>query len=169
MREHIRPSAFFSEIPSPSARDKTGCRVARKFWTLDEARAVLPRVIAVTVAACEEAAEIVGELESSILPENLQEAREDELGAVVTRWTEAVIRLGADVKGLWLVDFDHGSGYYCWKLGESDILYEHSYEAGFAGRRLIGAERPEADGGPDSAEDSIIENTEENTDEDTQE
>ena len=90
-----------------------------------------------TVEACEEAAQVVKDLEAGILPENVQEEREDELGSIVSRWTGAVIRLGADVKGLWLVDFDHGSGYYCWKLGELDILYEHSYEAGFGGRRRL--------------------------------
>ncbi|MCR9143093.1 MAG: DUF2203 domain-containing protein [bacterium] len=111
--------------------------MARNLWTLEEARRVLPRVIEATVRACEEAAEVVGELEAGILPENLQEEKEDRLGEIVSRWTEAIIRMGADVKGLWLVDFDHGSGYYCWKLGESDIIYEHSYEAGFAGRRRI--------------------------------
>lgn len=44
---------------------------------------------------------------------------------------------GAEVKGLWLVDFDNGEGYWCWKFGEDDIYYEHSYEAGFPGRKLI--------------------------------
>jgi hypothetical protein len=111
--------------------------VARNLWTLEEARSALPRIIEATVRACESAAEIVAELEAGILPENLQEEKEDRLGSIVSRWTQDIIRMGADVKGLWLVDFDHGSGYYCWKLGESDIMYEHSYEAGFAGRRRI--------------------------------
>jgi hypothetical protein len=111
--------------------------VARKIWTLAEARAILPRVIKETALAHEAAAEIVGDLETRILPENVQENREDQLGGIVSRWTETIIRLGADVKGLWLVDFDHGAGYYCWQLGETDIMYEHSYEAGFAGRTKI--------------------------------
>lgn len=111
--------------------------MARNIWSLEQARAALPPIIDATVRACEAAAEIVGDLEAGILPENLQEEKEDQLGAIVSRWTEEVIRMGADVKGLWLVDFDHGSGYYCWKLGETDIIYEHSYEAGFAGRKRI--------------------------------
>jgi len=28
---------------------------------------------------------------------------------------EAMMRRGLEVKGLWLVDFDNGSGYYCWR------------------------------------------------------
>ena len=42
--------------------------------------------------------------------------------------------LGADVKGLWLVDFDNGSGYYCWQYPEDGLDHFHSYEEGFAGR-----------------------------------
>ncbi len=111
--------------------------MARTIWTLEAARAILPRVMDATARACESASQVVAELEGGILPENLQEEKEDQLGTIVSEWTETIIRLGADVKGLWLVDFDHGSGYYCWKLGETDIIYEHSYEAGFAGRRRI--------------------------------
>lgn len=107
----------------------------------------MPRIIEATERACANAAEIIGELEAGILPENLQEEKEDRLGAIVNQWTEEVIRMGADVKGLWLVDFDHGSGYYCWKLGETDIIYEHSYEAGFAGRKRIKTETETEDEG----------------------
>ena len=50
--------------------------------------------------------------------------------------------LGADVKGLWLVDFDTGAGYYCWKWPEEELAYFHGYEEGFAGRaRTSGAEK----------------------------
>ena len=45
--------------------------------------------------------------------------------------------LGLDVKGLWLVDFDNGSGYYCWRWPETELAYFHGYEEGFAGRVRI--------------------------------
>lgn len=125
------------EFPFRSEPEVGVWRVARTIWTLEAARAILPRVMDATARACESASQVVAELEGGILPENLQEEKEDQLGTIVSEWTETIIRLGADVKGLWLVDFDHGSGYYCWKLGETDIIYEHSYEAGFAGRRRI--------------------------------
>lgn len=45
--------------------------------------------------------------------------------------------LGLDIKGLWLVDFDNGSGYYCWKHPEPSLDYYHTYEEGFGGRVRI--------------------------------
>jgi hypothetical protein len=45
--------------------------------------------------------------------------------------------LGLEVKGLWLVDFDNGSGYYCWRWPEEDLAYFHGYDEGFDGRVRI--------------------------------
>jgi hypothetical protein len=44
---------------------------------------------------------------------------------------------GADVKGLWLVDFDNGSGYYCWRWPEPELAHFHGYDEGFSGRVRI--------------------------------
>ena len=30
---------------------------------------------------------------------------------------------GLEVKGLWLVDFDNGSGYYCWQYPEEGLQF----------------------------------------------
>jgi len=49
-------------------------------------------------------------------------------------WADGVMSLGIDVKGLWLVDFDNGSGYYCWQYPEASLQYFHGYEDGFSGR-----------------------------------
>lgn len=56
---------------------------------------------------------------------------------VVGRWAESVLSLGIDVKGIWLVDFDNGSGYYCWQYPEESLQYFHGYEDGFRGRLRI--------------------------------
>jgi hypothetical protein len=61
------------------------------------------------------------------------EARTDQQ-RVVQRWAESVMGLGIDVKGVWLVDFDCGSGYYCWQYPEESLQYFHGYEDGFRGR-----------------------------------
>ena len=37
----------------------------------------------------------------------------------------------------WLVDFDNGEGYYCWKYPEDTVGHFHGYEDGFAGRISI--------------------------------
>ena len=56
---------------------------------------------------------------------------------VVQRWAESVMGLGIDVKGVWLVDFDNGSGYYCWQYPEESLQYFHGYEEGFRGRMKL--------------------------------
>ena len=68
--------------------------------------------------------------EVDALPET---ARSDQQ-RVVQRWAEDVMGLGIDVKGVWLVDFDNGSGYYCWQYPEESLQYFHGYEDGFGGR-----------------------------------
>jgi len=49
------------------------------------------------------------------------------------------------VKGLWLVDFDSGDGYWCWSYPEEDLRHWHSYEGGY-GERVTVEHRPNAQG-----------------------
>ncbi len=101
----------------------------KRIFTYEEAASVLPDVQQLT-------GEAVAELEK--LTERQQpdepEALTMEYEAIVARWAEAVRKLGIEVKGLWLIDFDCGSGYYCWKHPEPALQYFHGYEEGFAGR-----------------------------------
>jgi hypothetical protein len=57
--------------------------------------------------------------------------------ALITEWAQSLVEQGLEVKGLWLVDFDNGSGYYCWQYPEPALRYFHSYEDGFKGRMPI--------------------------------
>ncbi len=106
-------------------------------WTLEEARQALPRVIATTARAFEEFTALYNEIKTKIQPEVILEAKEEELQNILADWARDIQNMGAESKGLWLVDFDYGNGYYCWKYGEDALLYEHGYEEGFAGRHLI--------------------------------
>ena len=60
-----------------------------------------------------------------------------QVAKVTSDWARAMEALGLEVKGLWLVDFDNGSGYYCWRWPETELAYFHGYEEGFAGRVRI--------------------------------
>lgn len=62
---------------------------------------------------------------------------EQEIRRAVSRWIRAMDALGLEVKGLWLVDFDNGQGYYCWRWPEQRLEYFHGYDEGFAGRVRI--------------------------------
>ena len=59
---------------------------------------------------------------------------EEERQELVREWVRQLSTLGVEIKGLWLVDFDSGAGYYCWKYPEPSLDYFHGYEEGFAGR-----------------------------------
>ena len=110
-----------------------------RVFTLEEAQAMLPTVKAMTDPVFGLASSLAQELTAS--EEAEEEARAEELRerlqALVESWAEGIRDLGPDVKGLWLVDFDSGDGYWCWAYPEEELEHWHSYEAGFAGRMPI--------------------------------
>ena len=111
--------------------------MSRPIFSLEEARALLPRVRALTADAVIRADALAEELQR--LPEQDPAHAElsDTLRDIVNGWADAVRALGIEVKGLWLVDFDNGEGYYCWKYPEETIAHYHGYDEGFAGRISI--------------------------------
>ncbi len=99
--------------------------VARKAtFTYQEAAALLPEIRELTE-------------EAYLKVEALGDGASDRVQRIVVAWAETMIGKGLEVKGLWLVDFDNGSGYYCWKYPETGLLFYHSYEDGFGGRVRI--------------------------------
>jgi hypothetical protein len=106
----------------------------KRVFSYDEAVALLPEVRRLT----ERAFERVQADSSSLSPQGVADAEAQErLSAVVKGWAETLIAMGLEVKGLWLVDFDNGSGYYCWRYPETGLQFYHSYEDGFSGRMRI--------------------------------
>lgn len=87
-----------------------------------------------TEMAVNEVANVSTQVEESILDHEDGALR---LETVARKWVESMIALGVETKGLWLVDFDNGSGYYCWCHPESSLQYFHTYDEGFAGRMRI--------------------------------
>jgi len=104
-------------------------------WTLEGARAVLADVRTRTARAAERAEALVLEREGADGAERA--AIDARIQALVERWAKEMEALGAEVKGVWLVDFDNGSGYYCWRWPEERLEYFHGYDDGFAGRSRI--------------------------------
>jgi hypothetical protein len=96
----------------------------KKLFTYEDACALLPEVQRLTESA-------YAEVEA--LGEEVDETNDD-FRRIVTDWAESVVALGIEVKGLWLVDFDSGSGYYCWHHPEPSLQFFHGYEEGFRGR-----------------------------------
>jgi len=104
----------------------------KKTFTYEEAVALLPEVRRLTEEAFRQV-EALSAAPAGSGPEQVQ-TRLDE---VVTTWARGLMAMGIEVKGLWLVDFDNGGGYYCWRYPEEGLQYFHSYEDGFQGRTRI--------------------------------
>lgn len=62
---------------------------------------------------------------------------EDQIQRLISKWESKILKLGLEPKGIWLVDFDAGDGYYCWKYPELELKFWHGYKDGFSGRRPI--------------------------------
>jgi hypothetical protein len=102
--------------------------VEKRIFSYSEASALLPEVRQLT----EQAYQRVEELSAGVAG-----VTRVEIEAAVNTWAREVAARGAEIKGLWLVDFDNGSGYYCWRHPEPGLRYYHSYDDGFRGRVSI--------------------------------
>jgi len=127
----------------------------RRIFSLDQARELLPRVKALTADAVHNVEALTAELEADgadvvsggangangaheVGEEDVPQSRlNKELEQVVAQWASRITELGLEAKGMWLVDFDAGSGYYCWRYPEDSVLHFHGYEDGFEGRMKI--------------------------------
>ena len=109
--------------PSAEGTLDPGSQEKKRIFTLVEAREMLPRVRELTAEAFSRYSDLGEEADG-----------EDDRQDIVRGWIERLSALGVEIKGLWLVDFDSGAGYYCWKYPEPSLDFFHGYEEGFAGR-----------------------------------
>lgn len=106
-----------------------------KQFTLDEAQRLLPLVYRLTEEAHYKVKKLMNQVEALKGHSSLKVIElEDSINVEVERWQNKVKRLGLLPKGVWLADFDSGTGYYCWKFPETEIKYFHKYKDGFSGR-----------------------------------
>ncbi len=121
----------FSNIFQIVARDEP------RIFTLAEAQALFPLVRSITQATYAELDPVRRQL-AAMIPSNPQiHAVEKLYETIVRRWVAKMERLGLVIKGLWLVDFDTGDGYLCWKFPELKLGHYHTYQEGFSGRRPL--------------------------------
>ena len=99
----------------------------KRTFTFEEAKKLLPAVRERTRRA-------LAKIEA--LQENGTEDGPEAKGILVA-WAREMEELGIEVKGPWLVDFDSGDGYWCWRWPEETLDYYHGYGEGFSGRVRI--------------------------------
>ena len=93
----------------------------KRIFSYEEAITLLPEVQRLTAEAVERV-------------DQIDEDQVAEAQDIVAEWAQSLLDMGIEVKGLWLVDFDSGGGYYCWQHPEPALEYFHGYEEGFPGR-----------------------------------
>jgi hypothetical protein len=106
-------------------------------FSLDQARELLPHVKHVTADAVRRAEALAAQLHGLVEGDPDYASLSAALRGVVDAWAEEVQLLGLEAKGMWLVDFDNGDGYYCWSYPELTIAHYHGYREGFDRRLKI--------------------------------
>ncbi len=106
-------------------------------FTLQQARELLPQVKHLTADAVRRAETLASQLHGLAEDDPEHVTLSAALRDVVDGWADQVRLLGLEAKGLWLVDFDNGEGYYCWSYPEPTIAHYHGYSEGFNGRMTI--------------------------------
>lgn len=106
-------------------------------FSLRQARELLPEVKHLTADAVRQTESLAGQLQGLAEDDPDHATLSVALRDVVEQWANRVQALGLEAKGVWLVDFDNGQGYYCWSYPEPTISHYHGYGEGFAGRMSI--------------------------------
>ncbi len=109
----------------------------RKF-SYTEAQGLLPLVYRLTERAHADVKKMMGQIDAmKNVPQTRLHVMEADVQKIIESWQSKIQKLGGVPKGYWLVDFDHGDGYFCWKFPEKEIKYSHGYQEGFTGRKEI--------------------------------
>ncbi len=108
-------------------------RTPRRF-SYEEALTIFPVVRDLTADAALQVAAVGRELEGLEADSDRRQDLESSQQTIVEQWTREIEALGLEVKGLWLVDWDCGDGYYCWRHPEPGLAHFHGYDEGFANR-----------------------------------
>jgi hypothetical protein len=111
----------------------------RGTFDIESARKLLPLVFKITSEIDDEFQKLMEQVKLAKDHANLDKVSdtESQVQLLIGRWEGKIMKLGLEPKGVWLVDFDTGNGYFCWKYPEMDIKFWHGYDDGFSGRKPI--------------------------------
>jgi hypothetical protein len=122
-------AALSKAAPSRPKNMTDGHLAEKKIFSYEQAVALLPEVRRLTEEAHHHVEALATEGSAPEVRTRIEE--------IVLAWARTLGQEGLEAKGIWLVDFDNGSGYYCWRYPEGSLQFYHSYEDGFQGRMRI--------------------------------
>lgn len=106
-------------------------------FTLQEAQSLLPLVKRLTQEAVDQVEALKKRVEA-IDPEPCHRPfYERQLSLIVERWSQKILKLGCQPRGLWVVVFDNGQGFYCWNYPDEDVEFFHVYQSDSGSRTPV--------------------------------
>lgn len=102
---------------------------SRRTFTKDEAESLLPVVRRITDSASSEVQDLQEQLRFVPHGEPLYDRTYAKVELAIRRWAVKISKLGCEPRGIWLVDFDAGEGWYTWRLGDEHLVFFHSHDA----------------------------------------
>jgi len=106
----------------------------KKVFNLQEASELLPMVQSVTRKQQQALAPLQLRLKKMLSNDPRRKTVELEYESVVSSWRTKIEALGAQVAGLWMVEFDVGDGLLAWRYPELSLSYFRGSQKTFAER-----------------------------------
>ena len=107
------------------------------FFSKEQADGLISTIYKITCKYHFEVEQIIAKIDRMISDDPVLVELEEKMNSLIKEWHFKVKKLGGIPKGLWLVDFDNGKGYFCWKYPEKIIEYMHDYQGQFKNRKKI--------------------------------
>lgn len=101
---------------------------SRRKFSKDEAEGLLPVVRRITEKVAGEVSELQEQIRFVPHSEPLYKRLYSQIDLAVRRWAIKISKLGCEPRGVWLVDFDAGDGWFTWRLGDESVAFFHSHE-----------------------------------------
>lgn len=111
--------------------------LTERLFDLPEAQIQLPLVQSITKKHQAQLAPLQIRLNKMLSNDPRRSTLESEYEAVVCRWRTKVQQLGAQVAGLWVVEFNVGEGWLSWRHPELSLSYFRENGADFSDRSSV--------------------------------
>lgn len=108
-----------------------------KLFNLAEARDLLPLIRSITEKHQSVLAPLQARLHKMLSNDPRRSGPEREFEEIVSQWRTKVEQLGVRVSDLWVVEFNVGEGFLCWRYPELSLNYFRPLDASFAQRVII--------------------------------
>ncbi|MCB0271376.1 MAG: DUF2203 family protein [Bdellovibrionales bacterium] len=105
-------------------------------FTLAQAQNFVSILDGITFMAMELVTPLMEELKNPLGTQDKQVVTQ-KVQKIVSMWSEQVLYFGGITRGLWMVDFDCGDGFYTWVYGEKSISSYRTYHQDFSDRTPI--------------------------------